>query len=564
MKLVRLACDRSSFHPVEFNPEGISLIVGDGSGDDGNSNGVGKTLALGLVHHCLGANSSRKLAEAVPDWVFSLDFKIGPNAHRVERNGAGDNITLDGKALGQRELCTWLEKSGVFYLDPDVPAISFRSLIKRFARYTQADCMHPIQLEREQPFEARLRALYLLGIDTSLAVSKKLLKEELTKTKQAVKDWQNDTVLKEVFRAGAKPKVRIEWLDREIARIGGDLDRFQVAEDYRAIELEAGNLTKELRRLEKETAIRQFQKESIEKSLSVQPDISREDLLSLYSGLQSIFRPEVLAHFEAVEEFHSSLAANRKARLEADKARIVAELGDLADIQRRVAKERDQKLQSIQGKRALDEYAAVARNLAGLEEEHHRLQQFITLTSQLEAKVQQIRERQIEEDRAASDYARSNPVAAVDEYFSKLCELLYPRAPAGIVLESNTGDNQVRYDLTVQIEGDDSDGINAARLICFDWTVLNKGSHHTVDFVWHDNRLFADIDPKSRATWFEYLLSTLPGSGKQYVASLNTENFAAMEEFLPKPAMEKLRHSTKLVLKGDSPANKLLGIQFGN
>ena len=77
MKLIRLSCDQSSFKTLNFNAEGLTLIVGDGSSDktkEGSSNGVGKTLALGLVHHCLGANSNPRLASAVPAWMFKLEF----------------------------------------------------------------------------------------------------------------------------------------------------------------------------------------------------------------------------------------------------------------------------------------------------------------------------------------------------------------------------------------------------------------------------------------------------------------------------------------------------------
>src|SRR5690606_5766308 len=116
---------------------------------------------------------------------------------------------------------------------------------------------------------------------------------------QAIKSWQQDSVLKDMFRAGAQPKVRAEWLEREIPRLKADLDRFQVAEDYRALEMEAGELTNSIRRLEKDVALVDFQLENIEKSIAQHPDISKQDLMELYSGLTEIFKPETLAHFDA-------------------------------------------------------------------------------------------------------------------------------------------------------------------------------------------------------------------------------------------------------------------------
>jgi uncharacterized protein YydD (DUF2326 family) len=109
---------------------------------------------------------------------------------------------------------------------------------------------------------------------------------------------------------------------------------------------------------------------------------------------------------------------------------------------------------------------------------------------------------------------------------------MFPRSPASIVFEQNTGDNQVRYKLGVQIEGDDSDGINAARILCFDWTLLLNDANHTVDFLWHDNRLFADLDPHARAEWMLHFIASLDTTNKLYIATFNTENFASMRDFL--------------------------------
>lgn len=165
--------------------------------------------------------------------------------------------------------------------------------------------------------------------------------------------------------------------------------------------------------------------------------------------------------------------------------------------------------------------------------------------------------------RVAGDYVASEPVAHIDSYFSKLATLLYPQLPSGIVLGHNVGDNQVRYDLTVQIEGDDSDGINEARILCFDWAVLTHGARHSVEFLWHDNRLFANLGPNVRARWMYHVISSLQESQRQYIATINTENFATMKPHLTPELNKILDKAVVLVLRDDAPEHKLLGIQFG-
>ncbi|HGG9077468.1 TPA: DUF2326 domain-containing protein, partial [Enterobacter hormaechei subsp. xiangfangensis] len=442
--------------------------------------------------------------------------------------------------------------------------LSFRSLFKRFSRYTRDDCISPTRTKKEQDFEALLRTAFLLGIDHNLILSKRNNKQELDKVSQSLKNWQDDDILKDMFRAGSQPKVRYEWLEREIPRLQDELNAFQVHEQYRAIENETNSLTIKLREVEKNKNIAEFKVNNIEKTLLEHPDISREELLELYNGLQEIFKPETLAHFESVENFHKSLSFNRKKRLENDKVKLLLEIESLKIDIKDISALRDSYLESLQGKKAFDEYAVIARQLAEFKEEKERLHDYLNFSINLQQKAQNLRERKVEQDRLAVNYASTNPLSEYDKIFAELAEIMYPRVPAGIVLDVNTGDNKIRYDLSIQIEGDDSDGINDARILCFDWLVFTCGENHAMDMLWHDNRLFADIDPGVRARWFSFVNQSLKRSGKQYIASLNTENFNAMETTLSEIEMLELKSKIVLTLRGDKAENKLLGIQFGS
>ncbi|HHY1371607.1 TPA: hypothetical protein QHO14_004061, partial [Enterobacter hormaechei subsp. steigerwaltii] len=252
MKLIRLTCDQPTFHPVHFNDTGLTLIIGDSSKEkEGSSNGVGKTLILGLVQHCLGANADKKLTSAVPDWWFSLLFSHNGVEYLISRTGNGKKLLLNDKTISLKAFKDLLDKIGIFNLENNIPYLSFRSLFKRFSRYTRDDCISPTRTKKEQDFEALLRTAFLLGIDHNLILSKRNNKQELDKVSQSLKNWQDDDILKDMFRAGSQPKVRYEWLEREIPRLQDELNTFQVHEQYRAIENETNSLTIKLREVEK-------------------------------------------------------------------------------------------------------------------------------------------------------------------------------------------------------------------------------------------------------------------------------------------------------------------------
>jgi len=565
MKLIRLSANQPSFRTIEFNRRGLTLILGTGSknSQEDSSNGVGKTLALGLLHHCLGANAQPKFKEKLSDWTFSLYFELNGQEHKVERSADGKEIHLDDKKLSLKAYRNWLDSSGAFNFPENHKDLTFRSLFTRFARHSQEDCQHPIKTHGGQCVEAQLRTFFLLDLDYALVISKKSHKQRLDNLKATIRNWESDPTLLKVFRAGNKPKLHLEWLEKEITRFEKELAQFSVAENYYNLEQDAQKLTQQLRELEKQIEINKFQLEGIEKSLKQHPDISRVDLLNLYEGLQATFKPEVLAHFEAVETFHQTFLANRKKRLETDKWQITREIAQQEEKRQKIGQSRDDLMRDLQGKRALDEYTALSNHLAGLKAERDKLREYLSFVDKRSEEVQALKEKMLHEDHQATEYVKAEPVAEYSEFFLSITNQLYPKLPAGIVLENNTGENQLRYDLSVWIEGDSSDGINSARILCFDWLLLMHGKNHHLDFLWHDNRLFAHIDQHPRAAWFKFVLEQLKYSDKQYIATINIENYDSMQEFLDDSQKQQLEDSIKLRLQDDAPKNKLLGIQFG-
>jgi len=568
MKLLELSCDQSSFHTLKFNPSGLTLIIGDDSkaksGKGGNSNGAGKTLALGLIHHCLGATANALLKQAVPDWMFRLRFSLNGHEHVLERSGDGKVIYLNSQKLALKHFRTWLDECGAFHDSGQVKNLTFRSLIIRFARLLREDCIAPVKTHKEGGFHASLRSLYLLGIDHLPIAKKQSLKKLLDDIKFSQKSWKEDQVLKDIFRAGTQPKVRLDWLEREIPRLKSNINNFEIAENYYDIEQQANRMTKQLREIEKKIAILDFQIEGIEKSLVQQPDISKQELIDLYSGLQQLFKPEALAHFESVENFHVELATNRITRLGADKKKFIYNKDSLIQDLAELGAQRDSLLRTLDGKKAIDEYKSVLSILTKHEEEHDKLKEFLSITDKLERKAQTVKEQMLDENRDATDFAATEPLSNQDSFFISLTEQLYPHTPSGLLLENNSGENQLRYNLSVAIEGDNSDGISDAKILCFDWTILTSGENHSIGFLWHDNRLFADLSPKPRAAWFEYIIDASLKFDKQYIASINTENFNSMKQYLSPSSMGSLEKSVRLKLTSDAAESKLLGIQIGS
>ena len=76
MKLISLSANVATFHTIKFNPAGISLISAHRRTHQTNRtyNSVGKSLAIYLIHFCLGAKATPDFKEKLPGWGFRLDF----------------------------------------------------------------------------------------------------------------------------------------------------------------------------------------------------------------------------------------------------------------------------------------------------------------------------------------------------------------------------------------------------------------------------------------------------------------------------------------------------------
>jgi uncharacterized protein YydD (DUF2326 family) len=566
MRLIKLSANQPGFKTIHFNPQGLTLIVGVSSGGEheGNSNGVGKSLALRLVHHCLGANGNKNFSEKLPEWIFRLDFEINGQLHAIERSADSKIIILDNQSIKLRDLTNWLNESGVFDLTTasNLP-ITFRSLIKRFARLEKSDCIEPDSTAKETPFDALIRTLFLLGLDVSLVSRKHEFKKRIDALKSASQLWKINPALHDMFRAGDDARIRANWLKDKIPELKEQLGRMVVAENYRDLEQEANRQTLLLRGISQEIELLKFQVKGISELLVEHPDVSSQELLALYKGLEGVFKAEALKHFEAVEQFHSGLTESRKRRLLGDLTRINAEIETKQFEQKKLEEQRDKLLQSLIGKTAFEEYRAVANQLAQQEQELKALNDYLEFDVNVNKETLSIKETMLHDTHQAVTYLENNPIAELETRYRTLTQPLYPNAASGITFENNTGENMMRYTFKPRLEGSGSDGIKDARLLCFDWLVFMHGANHTMRFLWHDNRLFAHLDPGVRARWFSLVLTELKSTEKQYIATINAENYDSMLTWLSEKERAILESPgvKALELRGNQPSDKLLGIQ---
>ncbi len=269
----RVSANHESFRSVEFGPH-FNLVLAErtaNASDRDSRNGLGKSLLLDILHFCLGSKGSKGrgvVVDALSDWEFRTDLTHSRGDLAFSRavsdprwidikSDHGDwpiePDTSDGaarfKVTDQRILLGRL----LFGLDSEIESTrfgpSYRSLISYLMRRGPDGFLDPFTHDRKQQTgDKQVNVAYHLGLNWNDAASFEELrvqKRTLDQLTKAVKDGSLPSYLGSEGELEAE-RVRLQAdLDRRIKA----LERFEVRDDYRELEVEANDLTERAHRL---------------------------------------------------------------------------------------------------------------------------------------------------------------------------------------------------------------------------------------------------------------------------------------------------------------------------
>lgn len=222
MKLISLEANQPSFRTVRFNPAGISLIVGQKAdpaetGGRKTFNGVGKSLCIYLTHFCLGAAPKPILKQFLSGWVFKLRFLHRGTEHVVERStDEQTKVIYNGVPVKLEEFTRHLG-SEVFGLTDKTPFLSFRALIKRFARSGKHAYLAFDEFDKnEKDFQKLLANGCLFGLSTELIRKKYELREFETRADDLRKTLENDPIFKGYFLLDSDGRIERTELESQM------------------------------------------------------------------------------------------------------------------------------------------------------------------------------------------------------------------------------------------------------------------------------------------------------------------------------------------------------------
>ena len=567
MRLIQLSANHDSFKTVSFNRTGLTIIVGSKTQDSisGTYNGVGKSLIAELIHFCLGSSKNSEFEKKIPNWIFSLEIESLTGTHRISRNTSNQSVVYyDEQEIKISALNQILEQH-CFLVPKGVPGLTFRSLIPKFIRRGLKQYTDPRETGDFSDYECLIRNAFLLGIDVHLIALKNKIRNEINDLQKLRKNFKNDPLIREFYSGGKDPDIHLRHLERKISELEKNRDAFIVAEDYYDIQKEADMLSESSDIIKNNIFLMRSAITNIDGSIKEQPDLPVERVKAIYSELLEQFKPEALKRLEEVSAFHKRLLENRISRLSQEKLRILRDLQQEELILKNKQAELDGKLQLLGNSRALDQYTTIVNQIADLTAQLQKIKDYNAISLEYSNKEANLELQMSEEIIKTNTYLEETKQEREGnfEVFKEYANRFYPNSPAGITLHNNEGKkNKLRFDFDVRIENDSSDGINEARIFCYDMTILSLRENHRVDFVFHDSRLYSNMDVRQRAELFRIASETAQRNDLQYIATLNPDQISGMEgEFTSEEYRLLIANNIVLELKDDSPQSKLLGIQ---
>lgn len=570
MRLLSLTANKESFRSIQFNENGISIILGKRKASnsidlDKTYNGVGKSLSLILVHFCLGSSNNDAFESSLTGWVFTLKVKIGEEILKISRSTDDQNtIRVNDKEYSKPKFRKFL-RSKVFPSEQEIKGLKFRPLIKRFYRprkasYNNFDSTH----NREYGYNKLICNSYLLGFNTSLVVEKRRLKKEKDKVKDLKSNIEKDEIFQEYFSGDQDIDIQLKDLNEQIEELEEDIEEFEIAEDYHEVERRADKLKRDLQKYRNQATLLRNSISNLNDSLEQRPDISTEKLEAVYEEVGLRMPEKLVKDFSEVTRFHEDLIKKREARLQKERSKKLEKLEEIEKAINEYNKEFDSKLQYLGAHGALDELVQLNKYLSDLKSQANKIRDYKNLLANYDRQIQDYDIELSQQNTITADYLdeireHRNKILETFRNFSKE---FYPDKPGGLLVKNNDGINQTRFNIEASIEDDSSDGINEVKIFCFDMTVLALQENHKMKSVFHDSRLISDIDPRQRATLFKVANSITLENDFQYIISANEDQLEVLEDYLgPEDYTDTIQNNIVLELTDDSPEGKLLGIQ---
>ncbi len=500
----------------------------------------------------------------MPDWSFTLKFKVGEDEFTATRKTEEQDIIIfNNTPINYKTFKSEMLRI-VFGEDIRSPN-TFRPLITRFIRNRKASYnLAEAPVLKEQAYYQCANNSLLLGLDVNLVREKHRIKKEKDKVLNLKRNIEKDEVLNSFFTGNKDVEIELEHQLSQINELESNLENFAVAEDYHNIQKEADEIAAKISNIENKRSLIEISIENIKNSLKIRPDVNKNKITAIYEEAKFKLNDAVKKELDSVVNFHESLVEKRKIRLGNELNDLRSKYKDNEKERSTLGKKLDKSLYFLNEHKALDEFLSLSNKLSDLKSKAQKLEDYKKLIHEYDIQNTALRAELSQSHVETQTYLDANEatIQISKKTFTNMAHEFYENKPCGITLSNNDGDNQTRFNIKPKIQSDSGDGVNEVKIFCYDLMLLQTQMNHNVKFVFHDSRIFSDMDPNQRETAFRVAHHATSKKSVQYIATVNEDQLLSFKEQMDaKDYKEIIDNNVQLELTDKDSASKLLGIE---
>lgn len=570
MILNKLYSDKEFFRDIEFEDNNINIILGKKTTKDNKKtfNGVGKTLSLRLIDFCLGSSNIKSL-QKLDDWNFSLDFTLGNKTYTSTRNSTNQKeIILNNEENSIKDFKYFME-SNLFYFEDEYKNLSYRNLISRFMRIPPYGYLEWDQCKAKEQVDAKsLSSAFLLGLNLKLADEKIRLKEKIKQLKDNKKLIEKDEDIKSIVTEGIDISVSINNLKKEIEDLEESISKFNISEEYNDIKLEVDDLKYEKNDLLNQITLYESRLKNINESLKVKIDVDSQEVINLYENSKLILPEMIKKSLNEVSDFHSKLLESRQTRLRKDREKIDKELKTIKQDLESINKSINENSKYLRETGSISEYEALQNKLTDMKLKLQKTESYNKIINGITEKINDLNVEFAKANASTDKWLIENQtnIENISNKFKEYIEYIYDdKKEAGISIKNNNGDNKTRFTIEPMVSGEGSMGINKVKIFCMDFINLTLQNNHNVRFIYHDNNVFSETDPRQIYKMIKLAKQICIDKGYQYIFNINNDVFDNVVDIAlhneDYEFVEYIKSRVVIELLDSSDKDKLLGVK---
>lgn len=570
----RIYSSLATFKPLEFKP-GLNVLLAqkeEGASNKQTRNRAGKTSLIELMHFLTGADAGRDSlfrVEALADESFGMEFDLSGVRTTVERSGKEKSKlhVSGGSLLGGKAKLTnseWIEVLGeqMFRLNV-VQGIAgrvpkFRSLFAYFVRrqLSEAFTTPEKQANMQQAGDYQVALMFLMGLDWKIASDWQQVRDR-EKTLGELKKAAGAGAFGSIIGKAADLRTQLTVADARLNGLKKQLESFHVLPQYRELEAEADQITRETNTLSNDNTIATATIRDLEGALQAEAPPSLADLEAIYAEAGVTLSGVVFKRYEEVRSFHESVIRNRRDYLAGELALAKQRVESCNQQMAKLAQRTSEVMSILKSHGALDQFAKLQSEVGRLEAEVESLRQRFESAEQLEGTKNEL---EIERNRLTLRLRRdfSEQKERLDEAilaFEETSKRLYESAGRMIVEETSNGPI-----FQFPMQGSRSKGIKNIQIFCFDLMLMQLCAKRGIGpgFLIHDSHLFDGVDGRQVISSLKVGAEMAAALGFQYIVTMNEDD--AFKETID--GFDLREYTLPVVLTDATEDGGLFGFRF--